>query len=487
MDRILVIENPRNWVFELPGVTIVAARDYLTDPRWASETRLKVFNLCRTYSYQTVGYYVSLLAAARGHRPLPSVSTIQDIRTAPILRIASAGLLQQIERDLEPLHTDSFSLSIYFGRNVARRYDRLSQALFNHFPAPFLRAEFVRTDHWRLDSIRPIGSSEIPQNHREFIQERAKRYFERPDRPRKTDYRYELAILVDPEETEPPSDDVALRRFTRAAEKLGMRATLLTKDDYGRIPEFDALFIRTTTAVNHHTYRFSRRAAAAGMVVIDDPESIIRCTNKVYQAELFSRNRIPHPRTVVVHRENVWRIRQELGFPCVLKKPDSSFSLGVEKIASEEALAEPLESYFERSELAVAQEFVPSEFDWRIGVLDGKALYACRYHMAPGHWQVVKSGRQGRRRWGRVDTLLVSDAPAKAVALAERCAALVGDGLYGVDIKEVEGRFLVIEVNDNPTIEGGEEDRLLKNELYDEIMGLVYRRLEHRGRDAPPP
>jgi glutathione synthase/RimK-type ligase-like ATP-grasp enzyme len=487
MDRILVIENPRNWDFELQGVTIVAARDYLTDPRWASETRLKVFNICRTYGYQTVGYYVSLLAAARGHRPLPSVSTIQDIRMAPILRIAGAGLAQDIEKDLEPLHTDKFSLSIYFGRNIARRYDRLSQALFNHFPAPFLRAEFVKVDHWRLESIRPVGSSEIPESHRDFVQERAQRYFERPDRPRKTDYRYELAILVDPEETEPPSDEIALRRFSRAAEKLGMRATLLTKDDYGRIPEFDALFIRATTAVNHHTYRFSRRAAAEGMVVIDDPESIIRCTNKVYQAELFSRYKIPHPRTVVVHRENVWRIREELGFPCVLKKPDSSFSLGVEKIASEQGLAEPLESYFVRSELAVAQEFVPSEFDWRIGVLDGRALYACRYHMAPGHWQVVKSGHQGRRRWGRVDTLLVSDAPRKAVELAERCAELVGDGLYGVDIKEVGGRFLVIEVNDNPSIEGGEEDRLLKNQLYDEIMGVVYRRLEHRGRTAPLP
>ena len=59
MDLILVIENPRNWDFHIPGVTVVAARDYLTEPRWASETRLNVFNLCRTYSYQTVGYYVS--------------------------------------------------------------------------------------------------------------------------------------------------------------------------------------------------------------------------------------------------------------------------------------------------------------------------------------------------------------------------------------------------------------------------------------------
>ena len=59
--------------------------------------------------------------------------------------------------------------------------------------------------------------------------------------------------------------------------------------------EFDALFIRETTLVNHHTYRFARRAASEGLVVIDDPESILKCTNKVFLAELLSRHKMPMP------------------------------------------------------------------------------------------------------------------------------------------------------------------------------------------------
>jgi hypothetical protein len=51
----------------------VAAREYLTDPKFSENRRSRVFNLCRSYGYQTVGYYVSLLATARGHKPLPSV------------------------------------------------------------------------------------------------------------------------------------------------------------------------------------------------------------------------------------------------------------------------------------------------------------------------------------------------------------------------------------------------------------------------------
>ncbi|MHA0111298.1 ATP-grasp domain-containing protein, partial [Klebsiella pneumoniae] len=84
-----------------------------------------------------------------------------------------------------------------------------------------------------------------------------------------------------------------------------------------------------TTAVNHHTFRFARRAAAEGLVVINDPESILRCGNKVYLNELLEKNQIPAPRSHVVHRDNMYEIIDKVGFPCVLKQPDSSFSQGV--------------------------------------------------------------------------------------------------------------------------------------------------------------
>jgi glutathione synthase/RimK-type ligase-like ATP-grasp enzyme len=71
----------------------------------------------------------------------------------------------------------------------------------------------------------------------------------------------------------------------------------ITRADIGRLPEFDALFIRDTTFANHYTYRFSRRATAEGLVVIDDPDSILKCNNKVYLAELLIRHNIPAPRT----------------------------------------------------------------------------------------------------------------------------------------------------------------------------------------------
>ena len=482
MSALIVVERPENWPLEIPGTEVVTAADYLTNPRFVELKRAKVFNLCRSYAYQSAGYYVSLLAAARGHRPLPSVMTMQDLRQASLVRIASESAELLVQQTLAPIKSDRFVVSIYFGRNMAKRYDRLCRALFNHFPAPLLRAEFARADQWRLEKLRVIASHEIPESHREFVMEQAKRFFHRPQPAGVQRARYDLAILVNPEEVDAPSDEKAIQRFLRAAKKVGFDAWVVGKEDFGRIAEFDALFLRETTAVDHYTYRFARRAEAEGLVVIDDPESIVRCTNKVYQAELFEQNKIDCPKTLVVYRESAQEVAYKLGLPCVLKKPDSSFSAGVVKADTEAELSAHLRQFLQKSELVIAQEFAASEFDWRVGVLDGKALYVCRYHMARGHWQIQKSLGEKRRVYGRTDTLAVEDAPKAVLELAVRAANLIGDGLYGVDIKEVGDRLLVMEINDNPSIEAGTEDAVLKDELYLGIMQSFYDRLERRGQ-----
>ncbi|HSN83392.1 MAG TPA: RimK family protein [Polyangiales bacterium] len=482
MSALIVVERPENWPLQIPGTEVVTASDYLTNPRFVELKRAKVFNLCRSYAYQSAGYYVSLLAAARGHRPLPSVMTMQDLRQASLVRIASETTELLVQQTLAPIKSDRFVLSIYFGRNLAKRYDRLCRALFNHFPAPLLRAEFVHGEQWRLEKLRVIASHEIPESHREFVIEQARRFFHRPQPPGVQRARYDLAILVNPDEVDAPSDEKAIQRFLRAAKKVGFDAWVIGKEDFGRIAEFDALFLRETTAVDHYTYRFARRAEAEGLVVIDDPESIVRCTNKVYQAELFEQNQIDCPKTLVVYRESADQVAEKLGLPCVLKKPDSSFSAGVVKADTKAELSAHLREFLQKSELVIAQEFAASDFDWRVGVLDGKALYVCRYHMARGHWQIQKALGEKRRLYGRTDTLAVEDAPKAVVDLAVRASNLIGDGLYGVDIKEVGDRLLVMEVNDNPSIEAGTEDSILKDELYLAIMQSFYDRLERRGQ-----
>jgi glutathione synthase/RimK-type ligase-like ATP-grasp enzyme len=487
MPTLIVVESQAHWPFDIPGSEVVTAQDYLAAPRFIAMKRARVYNMCRSNGYQTVGYYVSLLAAARGHRPLPSVSTIQDLKLTSVVNVVAADLGASVQKLLRPIKTERFELSVYFGRNLARRYDRLSQQLFNRLPAPLLRAEFRRADAgWKLTGVRSISPVEIPEAHHDFVLEQARRYFARPKLKSQKAPRFDLAVLVDPDEVDAPSDAPALARLERVANKLDVQVTFIGKDDIGRIAEFDALFIRATTAVNHYTYRFARKAATEGLAVIDDPESIVKCTNKVYQAELFRRHGIPSPKTLVVHRKNAAEVEAEFGLPCVVKQPDSAFSAGVFKADTSEELKDVLARMLEKSELAVAQEYLPSSFDWRVGILDGRALFVCRYYMARGHWQIQRANNSGGRQYGRSETLPVEQAPSEVVELALNAAGLIGSSLYGVDIKEVDGQLLVMEVNDNPSIEAGCEDACLKEELYESIISSFIRRIEQRGSASVP-
>jgi glutathione synthase/RimK-type ligase-like ATP-grasp enzyme len=481
MRSLIVVDTPGRWPLRIPNTEVVAARDYIADQAFADGPGSKIFNLCRSYRYQSAGYYVSLLAEARQHRPLPSITTIQDLRLASVVRLTGQDLSQLVATSLRRLRSERFELSIYFGRNLSASYDKLSLALFNAFPAPFLRATFEAKPDWILTSLRLIGSAEIPEAHLDFVVEQAQRYLKRaPRKPRaRKEARFDLAILHDPEEQLPPSDQGGLRHFLEAGDSLGIRCELIRKEAYGRLAEFDGLFIRETTAVNHHTYRFSCRARAEGLFVIDDPISIVRCTNKVYLAETLHRQRLPTPRTITFSSDTKERVGLEIGFPCVLKQPDSSFSAGVTCVESPEEFDKATASLFKSTDLLVAQEFVPTEFDWRVGVLDGQPLYACRYHMAKGHWQILKRDETGIQE-GDSDTIPVGQTPREVVHLAVRAANLIGDGLYGVDLKTTGGRTVIIEVNDNPSIDEGVEDQVLGEHLYLDIMRHFLAKFEQR-------
>ncbi len=481
---LLVVDNPDRWPLNVPDVQVVSARTYLTDPEYTAARKFRVINLCRSYRYQSAGYYVSLLGDAREHRPLPALATMVDMRTPTIVRALATEHQDLVERALSPLQSDRFTLSIYFGRNLAKRYDRLCRALFQLFPAPLLRAQFVRNEgHWTLQNISPIPTSEIPSDHRSFAVEAATDYFSsriRTRRPPKN-YRFDLALLVDPAENTPPSDEKALRGFEKAAEELGIATERITSEDYNRIGEFDGLFIRATTSVNHYTYRFARKAEAEGLVVMDDPSSILRCTNKVFLAEVLERHKIPGPRTIIIQKDNTEVALRQLGLPIILKQPDSAFSQGVSKASSETEYREKVSRLLENSDLIVGQEFVPTGYDWRVGILEGRCLYVCQYHMARGHWQIYNhQAASGRDVSGGFTTYALQDVPAPIIETAIKAAAVMGNGLYGVDLKEVDGHPIVIEVNDNPSIDHGVENAVCKNGLYQEIMSVFLRRMEAR-------
>ena len=122
---------------------------------------------------------------------------------------------------------------------------------------------------------------------------------------------------------------------------------------------------------------------------------------------------------------------------------------------------------------------MPTEYDWRIGVLNGEAIYACRYFMAKSHWQIYNhSARSKSNSSGNADAFAINDVPKKVIKTALKAARCMGDGFYGVDLKSSGDRVVVIEVNDNPSIDKGVEDLNEGTALYQKIMQTFLARLD---------
>ena len=484
MKAVVVTDQNQKW-FEVPDVTVLTARQYLAEPENGHESTVRVLNLCRTGRYQGRGYYVSLLAEARGQRPVPGVKAIEDLRAEAFVRALEAEIQPLVQETLHHDETERFQLDVYLGQHPTHK--ALAEQLFAKVRAPLLRALFVRAEGgWRLDSVQAIGLADIPLQNRASLVEAVKSFVtESPAarRPRDKRDRPRLAILWDPNEATRPSNEEALQRFVKAAPLVGLDAELIGPDALERLPEFDALFNRASP--EGIIYEFVRRAESLGMPVIDDPESILKCGNKVYLQELMNRHRIATPRTLIVHRGNVDEVVPTLGLPCVLKLPDSGFGLDVVKIETEENLRKEAERFFEKSELIVAQEWLPSDFDWRVGIYDRRPLFVAKYFMAPGHWQVNKVV-DGQLVDGKTEAMTIGEAPEQVINTAIRAANLIGRGLYGADLKQVEDRIYLIEVNINPNIDAGNEDQVLGEALYREVLGVFARRIAETARGAAP-
>lgn len=287
-----------------------------------------------------------------------------------------------------------------------------------------------------------------------------------------------IACFVEKYNFSDPREEAALENFKRAAEKAGQEFHYLFREDISDIPRYDAVFIRATTDPLFTAYIVSKTAWELGLKVIDDPESITICANKIHQYSLFEKYDVPRIPTVFLnkeelHHKKISEVFDELGKPVVIKAPYTSFSRYVEKAACETSFRDVAKRYFKKSDVLAVQKFTPTAFDWRVGVLNNEVLYVCKYMIPKGRW---KHGAKLRGKptftWGRTVALKKDSIPQRLREVSLKACSVVGKGLYGVDLKEVDGDYVVVEVNDNPSIYSGYED-LKDKDLYAKIINYL--------------
>lgn len=499
----------------LEDVRAVSADEYLEGRAGTLDRDAIVVNLCRSYSYLSKGYYVSLLADARGQRVYPSLEMIEEINNpfAYFRAMREAGLdtidfkllrgrRRLLPKIIVPEHGQATVLqhskteeqegpryhatdlpyveeTVLFGKTPERKFQKSARLIFSAYSFPSLRVRFYHEDQsWKVGQIFPVPYQQLePEEKKRLAEFLTAARLRKTESPVPRNKPLSIACLFDPNDDFAPSDEVTLEKFERAALRKGALFEVIGPDDLNRLPEFDALFIRMLTGIDAPSYVFAQRAASLGMPVIDDPESITRCSNKVYLHELFQREGIPAPETMIVSRRTPIEKCLELGPPMIVKLPQGSFSTAVKKADNLEELRTILTEMFKKSPLLIVQEFTPTPFDWRIGVLNGRMLFACKYYQAKAHWQIAARAPGQSTRYGKVEAIPNDKVPAAVRQVALRSAKLIGQGLYGIDLKEVNGKPLMIEINDNPNIETAYEDAAVKDKLYDTIIAHFLTRI----------
>src|SRR6185369_11927830 len=177
VKTVFVIDRIQDWPFELPGSSVVTARSYLADAAGGASGDAQVINLCRADRYQGRGYYVSLLAEARGHRPLPDVKTVEDLKSDEQIQRVGEAIDELANETLHHDESDRFELDAYFGRDPGERHQPLAEQLFANVRAPLLRTRFRReSGRWTLEKIAAIGVADVPAQHRALLLDAAKAF-----------------------------------------------------------------------------------------------------------------------------------------------------------------------------------------------------------------------------------------------------------------------------------------------------------------------
>lgn len=264
----------------------------------------------------------------------------------------------------------------------------------------------------------------------------------------------------------------ALTNFRLAAFELGHELDFVFKNELKYLAQYDAVLIRSLTDPLNTSYVVARWAELLGKRVIDTSEAIRVCCDKVNMYRRLQQANVPLPETRFLDEKSVTTTEaaalfEQLGAPLVLKAPNSSFSAYVDKATTPEEFVRVGKRFLRRADRIVVQQYLPSAFDWRVITLHGKVLAVVEYRFAVDRWKVMQRGGEGEAAVTR--GIPRDEAPKKLIDVALAASNAISNSLHGVDLKEIDGEFFVIEVNDNPTIAATEEDQA-NPEIYTEVV-----------------
>jgi len=207
---VILVDQPK----DLPNADtphkVITTSEYLARPKLFDIGRPKLVNLSRSYAYQSKGYYASLLAEARGHRIVPTVETMLELREAKLYEHALPDLEDELNKcarkaDFQP--EGEFRFLVCFGISHDARFDSFGRLLFDWFRCPALEIT-IEPGRWlSIDRIRPRTITRLANGEASFFRDCLHLHTRREwrDPKARSVAKYDLAVLHDPNEKIPRS------------------------------------------------------------------------------------------------------------------------------------------------------------------------------------------------------------------------------------------------------------------------------------------
>jgi len=165
---VILVDQPKDFPNAETPHKVITTSEYLARPRLFEMGRPKLVNLARSYAYQSKGYYASLLAEARGHRVVPSVETMLELREAKLYEHALPELEDELNRcarraDFQP--EGELKLLVCFGIARDERFETFGRLLFDWFRCPALEVN-VEPGRWlSIERIRPRALTRLAKHY----------------------------------------------------------------------------------------------------------------------------------------------------------------------------------------------------------------------------------------------------------------------------------------------------------------------------------
>ena len=240
-----------------------------------------------------------------------------------------------------------------------------------------------------------------------------------------------------------PEEKMLFEAFERqgvAFDKLYAPQLVCDFSALSELPQYDVVIERCVSQTRG--LAVSRIFTALGARVLNTPEVIEICGDKLATNAALARARVPTPRTgVAFDTESAVKLAERFGYPVVLKPTVGSWGRMVSKLNDQDALEAVLEHKEvlggPQHKVFYLQEFVrkPGR-DIRAFVVGGEVVAAI--YRTSEHW-VTNTAR------GAVASNCALYGELVQTALA--AVQAVGGGVLAVDLLESERGLLVVEVN----------------------------------------